>query len=1012
MANEEFSKIRLQTPVSLLLHGANKFGFELAKVLVEQGSKVIIVDEYDVESKKYISDLKKLGDVDFVDFKGYEQLFKTINRIDYIFYSQYSYLIEFSEFSSKEFLEESNYLNIALKAAVQFNAKFALLSTISHNKKLALQLSGLNYVTPSPYSSTELQKYAETLTAEYYDKSKANVRILRLGTILGEGLEIQDDDVLEGLIDEAVNSTLLTITGEGLDTHYIINLEDAIYGILKLTFSEKTSGEVISLCNNTEYTTLSIAYKILELNTSAIEIKFVPDKTKRAILYNQYLPATNAEKFGWKQSITFESSIHKLIETQYKRKNKKWNKPEKSTLTDKTKSFMQNVSNVKIERTALGEFFYKLATPFRLVNEGFKKITGTVVKKENLPDIKYLILTTIILGLLFYFILGPIISITFAATSALSEAKATAINIQNLNFAEAKPQLERISKYSNSININLARIKWIFDITGQGELFKNTQDLTTGANLIVDGSVNSVEGLVPLGNYLKEFEPAIDFDTEIASTTREYREELKAIQNQRAKIINSTNDILLGLDYINGIDPEAFPEFTKTNIIELKKYSQDIGELIVPAQNIVSFMPDLLGIDGRKRYLVILQNPSELRSTGGWISSYALIGVEAGQIRELRIDDVYNVEGTLINENKTYSAPDEMQKALGIKNWSASLSNWDPDFANASSSAEFFIKEAGIAPDINGFISINVSFIQDLINAWGGIEVPGEKEVITSDNLYTKIFEMHTEFTPGSTAKSDFLSRLSGAIIKRLLTSEIEDIRAVSSVIFDSLNKKDILVYIEDQKANQYFSNQGWTGSIEKDHLNTPIAVQWNWGGNKANLFLQQQHDLTVNVISTNELKYTYELEIKNNSVTNTYPEGDYANYLRIILPEEALITNLSGFQDNYYNERSINNRKIISGWFNVPASSTNQLKLSYTLRRETNNINTFPISTKANDIILNIDYFKQPGLLNADYKFEVTYPDSWRIKSSNNLNRVSNFVTSEGVFDTDKEYNIVWEMK
>jgi nucleoside-diphosphate-sugar epimerase len=1012
MSKEELSKIRLQTPVSLILRGANKIGFELSKVLIEQGSKVIIVDEYNVTSKKYITDLKKLGDCDFIDFKGYEQLFKTINRIDYIFYLQYEFLLENREYSSKEFLEESNHLNIALKAAVQFNSKFALISTISQNKNLALQINNPSYVNPSPYSAIELQKYSETLTAEYHDKSKANVRILRLGTILGNELDIYDDPVLQQLLQNSVNDTKLVIYGEGLDTHYLINIEDALYGILKLTFSDKTTGEVISLSNNNEYTTLSIAYKLLELNTSALEIKFEHEPGKKPLLYNQYIAAPNAEKFGWKQSIHFEQTMMMILENSFKRLNKKWTKPEKSTVSQKAKELVDTVSHVRIERTALGETLFKLSTPFRAIQLFFSKIFGNLFNGNKAISLKSLIIPTIILSLLFYFILGPLLSIGISGYLTYTESKKAIANVKALNFSTAKENLTKIDIYAKSINNNLGKIKWMFDLTGKQTLFSNTQDLAIGGKLTIDGALNSIDALTPLGNYLKDFEPAIDFESGTPKTTREYKTYLEEIQKQKAQLVNSSNDALLGLQYIKKVDTEIFPTFIRQNVVDIKNGSEEIGQLIEPAQKIVTFLPDLLGIDGRKRYLIILQNPSELRSTGGWLSSYGLIGIEAGQIRELTIDDVYNAEGTLKNLDKFYSAPEDMQKALEIKNWSLSLSNWSPDFTDASNNAEFFVKEAAIAPSLDGVISIDVTLIQDLLKVWGGLEVAGEKEIITADNLYPKIFEIHDEFTPGSTQKSTFLSNLSSSIIKKLLSSKVEDIKPISNTLFAALDKKDILIYMKNQTSNQYFTNEGWSGAITKSYLSAPTVVQWNWGGNKANLFLKQNANLKVNIINVNEIQYSYELDIKNNSVTNTYPEGDYKNYLRIQLPEDAEITSLNGFVDNYYSEKVVNNRRTLSGWFNVPKESEQKFILKYTLRRNDKSNLIYPIASKANNLIFDIDFFKQPGLMNSDYKLEVTYPDSWRATSYDNMQKVSNFVTASGTFDTDKKFQVKWELK
>ena len=70
MNNTKLNKIKAQTPVSLIVHGGNRDGYLIAKTLIDQGAYVIIVDEYNGETKKYISDLKNTGKADFLILKG------------------------------------------------------------------------------------------------------------------------------------------------------------------------------------------------------------------------------------------------------------------------------------------------------------------------------------------------------------------------------------------------------------------------------------------------------------------------------------------------------------------------------------------------------------------------------------------------------------------------------------------------------------------------------------------------------------------------------------------------------------------------------------------------------------------------------------------------------------------------------------------------------------------------------------------------------------------------------
>jgi nucleoside-diphosphate-sugar epimerase len=261
----------------------------ITKTLTEQGCHVIIIDNYNSQTNKYITELKSSSLVDFFEFKGLDNLFESIKRFDYVFYFLNNAL-QSREYDSKEFIREVNYLEESLKNAKRHNAKFSLISSLRLNRELANRVNNLKMASPSPYSGIELQKYCETLVAEFRDKTNLNARILRLGTILGKGITRIDNDTLHELVRDATQKPQITIKGEGLDIHNIIDEKDAVYGILKLTFSDKTKGEVVSLANKNNYTTLSIAYKLLELNTEAQSIKFVEDPERDFIIQISMFP--------------------------------------------------------------------------------------------------------------------------------------------------------------------------------------------------------------------------------------------------------------------------------------------------------------------------------------------------------------------------------------------------------------------------------------------------------------------------------------------------------------------------------------------------------------------------------------------------------------------------------------------------------------------------------------------------------------------------------------------------
>ncbi len=72
------------------------------------------------------------------------------------------------------------------------------------------------------------------------------------------------------------------------------------------------------------------------------------------------------------------------------------------------------------------------------------------------------------------------------------------------------------------------------------------------------------------------------------------------------------------------------------------------------AVDLLGIVPELMGMDGPRTYLLLAQNEDELRATGGLISGIGLLRVEDGAIQSLEFIDSYDVDDL---RNKPYDAP-------------------------------------------------------------------------------------------------------------------------------------------------------------------------------------------------------------------------------------------------------------------------------------------------------------------------------------------------------------------
>lgn len=996
MSNLRLNKIKPQTPIAIIIHGGNRVGYLTAKTLIEQGCYVVIIDKFNSETRKYLSELKKSDLFDFFDFKGFNSLFKNVKRFDYLFYFLNEKLNK-KEFDSKEFLNETKILEETLTNTRKNNGKFSLITSLALNRELANRVNNEQLSTPSPYSAMELQKYCETLAAEFKDKSNINLRILRLGTVIGRGIERVNNETLDGLLTDTVQKSQITIKGEGLDLHSLIHEADATYGILKLSFSDNTKGEVISLANKNNYTTLSLAYKLLELNTEAQTIRFVENPEEQFLIQDLYVPAPHASSYGWDQQVSLEEALIEQIQKYYEATNKTWD-------IGKTPQKIKQKKVVKEGKTKLGELLSSLLAPIKNIftRRKEKKIEGGKIIKRSLITIFLIALT--------YFVIYPIVGTGIGLLLINSSVKNISTSILEIDRTQSSQEIESLEKNISRVGQSVDQMYWIFQVLGKDELYDNTTQLVLGAQYTVQGAKQLVDAVYPLTQYVQDFEPAIDFQTSTPTTTREYRTYLEEIEKNSYKLEEADYRISLASEIITNLNTTVFPKALQDKIIEFKEIITQIEEGTETFKAVNSFLPDLLGVNERKRYLILFQNEGEIRSTGGWLTSYGIVGVEGGQIRELFVDDIYNADGTLKVQNKRATPPGSMSNALEITNWPFSLVNWYPDLADTLTEAEPFISELGKGSSLEGLITIDVSFVKELLERWGGIEVPGETELITSENLDSKIFQMHEEFVPGSTQKTTFSANLANEIVKKLLSMNIADLMGMADIFEKTLDEKHLQATFKNKDAYNFFSSRNWANSMSNKYNDAPIAIDWNWGGNKANLYLDKNYSLTINIKDEDTIDFIYSINVENTSTENVYPEGDYINYQRIYIPPQAKILRINGIENNEYSVYRESGFKVIGGWFNTPIKSINTLDISYRIEREDGDSN-FPIVIQEQNAFFDINLFKQPGEKKFAYKLDISYPSTWNLESSQGLNSISNQLSGRFELNEDLEFPVIWRI-
>ena len=148
------------------------------------------------------------------------------------------------------------------------------------------------------------------------------------------------------------------------------------------------------------------------------------------------------------------------------------------------------------------------------------------------------------------------------------------------------------------------------------------------------------------------------------------------------------------------------------------------GPLLDAYVDISARLPTILGWEGPRRYLVLTQNPAELRPTGGYTGSYGIIGFDRGRVVERTFRDVFLLD---FPWDFPYVAPPrELTDYLLGPNqpWQFADANWSPDFPTSAQDAlRLYANESG-DERLDGVLAITTYTIDEFLKLTGPIAVP------------------------------------------------------------------------------------------------------------------------------------------------------------------------------------------------------------------------------------------------------------------------------------------------
>jgi len=298
------------------------------------------------------------------------------------------------------------------------------------------------------------------------------------------------------------------------------------------------------------------------------------------------------------------------------------------------------------------------------------------------------------------------------------------------------------------------------------------------------------------------------------------------------------------------LEPRLMPDAIREDFQKIDDHFPTIYSGII----FLKFLPNLIGAEQPKLYLVIAQNHDELRATGGFISAIGTVQVENGMVAQFDMVDSYSID----DFSKQYPAPPEpINRYMLGDYWLPRDANWSPDFPSSARQAQALYQ---LSTDVitEGVIAFDQAAVQSLLQVTGPITVEDSLDVINESNVEEYMHEAWApEVNEGVSEewwqnRKNFIPSLAKIILQNVLAeSEVSRLVRLSQNILEGIQQGHIMVYFSDPLVQEIMHNLYLDGSVRPGEGDFIMLVDSNIGFNKVDAEISRSLEYFVDLSDT-----------------------------------------------------------------------------------------------------------------------------------------------------------------
>lgn len=344
---------------------------------------------------------------------------------------------------------------------------------------------------------------------------------------------------------------------------------------------------------------------------------------------------------------------------------------------------------------------------------------------------------------------------------------------------------------------------------------------------------------------------------------------------------------------LNEIDLTTVPVEYRDQIAQAQQTVPVIRQSMKGLLSLSETLLIVLGHDSSKRYLVLFQNNHELRATGGFIGSFAVVDIYQGKVNSIEIPGggPYDLAGNL---NVKVAAPQPLH--LVNAHWQMQDANWWPDFPTSAQKIQWFYRKSG-GSTVDGVITLTPDIIEQMLALTGPIALPEYGVTIDDQNFYDITQTQAERKYDDTRASKKFIADLTPKLLNQLFALDAKNFLPVLQILYSGLTEKNILLYFNDPFLENELADRGWTGEIKQTSRDYLQVVNTNIGGGKTDAAITEtiQHNAAIQTDGTVTDTVTI-TRTHQGQTDDTFAAVNNVDYVRVYVPAASELVSAEGF--------------------------------------------------------------------------------------------------------------------